>query len=225
MTPLLTISVLSTNDRLKYLARLIEAFDAQADPRIVIQTFIGSGKHQDRGGETIGAKRQVALEACATKYHCFFDDDDLPLPEYSNEIADALQLDPDVVGFNIERFTDGDLIGYETHSLKVIAGCDMGPDGMLRIYRRPNHLNPVRTVMAKEIGFKSMKVGEDCDYAVRMFERFGATMRETFIDKFLYQYLYRTKTPPPVQMYDADGRITEEGRAEVARLGGTVLSI
>lgn len=223
MAPILTISVLTLSDREKFLAALLDTFEQQEDHRATIRVVLDDGQRQEDGGASIGEKRQMALDLCDTPYHCFFDDDDLPDDEYTPEIMKALDSDPDVVGFKLGQYHDGVLTGLTLHSLTARKwSSEMGPDGLMRHYRTPNHLNPVRTEMARAIGFKDLTAGEDADFSNRLFAKFGATMKEAFIDKYLYRYLYRTKQREPLMMYDEFGSLTKAGMLETIRLGGSV---
>jgi len=61
------------------------------------------------------------------------------------------------------------------------------------IFHRPlNHLNPVKTEIAQQIGFKDWWTFSDKDYSVRMAES-GLITDDVFIDEFLYFYQYRSK--------------------------------
>jgi hypothetical protein len=54
----------------------------------------------------------------------------------------------------------------------------------------PNHLSPVKREIALAVGYLSMQSGEDADYSYRL-RKMYPKLREKFVDKCLYHYLYR----------------------------------
>jgi hypothetical protein len=61
------------------------------------------------------------------------------------------------------------------------------------IYERyPNHLNCIKSNIAKQIEFTDKNFSEDTDYADMLFAS-GLIKNEFTIDKILYYYLYATK--------------------------------
>jgi hypothetical protein len=62
-------------------------------------------------------------------------------------------------------------------------------------YQRPlNHLNPIRTDIAKQIGYINLKHGEDLDYSNRLKASGLVNLEdEHFIDEIMYYYLYVPK--------------------------------
>lgn len=160
--------------------------EPQLSSRVAIYTL------EDTGVETIGTKRQRMLDAVKhEKYLCFIDDDDLVSEDYCASILKALDSKPDVVGFRLRYFVDGVLDGTSIISARCKCWSSERQGALTLHYRTPNHLSPVRTEMAKEIGFKGLQTGEDADYSNRLYERYP-DMREAFIDEHLYDYFYRT---------------------------------
>lgn len=221
----LTVLIPTLVSRRDYLARLMERLEPQLRGWAVIETFEEDDTvnpwPEDR--LTIGEKRQALLERVDTQYCCSFDDDDLPTADYGTEICKALASNPDVVGFRLNCYTDGVLTGLAIHSRKCETWTtEPGDDGLYRHLRTPNHLNPVRTEMAKAVGFKAMNTGEDADYSRRLFERFSA-MREHFVDRVLYEYFYRTRPAEPIVSHTVDGRLTRAGAEQAIREGGSAI--
>jgi hypothetical protein len=171
--------------RRQFLARLMRRLEPQLNSRVNVYTL------EDQGAETIGTKRKRLLEAADEPWLCFVDDDDLVSEDYVSSICGALDENPDVVGFKLRYLEDGVLKGTSMHSVQSKAWSTQRKDGLDLHYRTPNHLNPVRTEMARSISFKPMNTGEDADYSHRLFKAYP-DMREVFIDKFLYTYEYRT---------------------------------
>lgn len=202
----LGIFVVTLKRRRPFFARLMRRLEPQLNARVAIYTL------EDEGRETIGAKRQRMLEESPDcRLVCFVDDDDLVAPTYCADILDAMDgkavgpegiacEDPDVVGFRLNYFEESrgkfELRGKSYHSL--VANPYKGwksvrtstrPHELIH-YRTPNHLNPVRMDWAREIGFKPLQSGEDADFSQRLKESYPH-MREAFIDKVEYEYLYR----------------------------------
>lgn len=204
----LGIFVVTLKRRRPFFARLMRRLEPQLNERVAVYTL------EDEGRETIGAKRQRMLEEAPESRWCaFVDDDDLVAPTYCASILKALDENPDVVGFKLRYYEDGKLKGTAFHSL------EMNPyrrwqdppienGGVRTFYRTPNHLNPVRREMALSVGFKPLQSGEDADYSKRL-EQTYPTMREQFVDEYLYSYFYRTpqlrKEGPRVKVEDVAG--------------------
>lgn len=153
-------------------------------------------KLRDDGDETIGMKRQRLLQSADTPYVAFVDDDDLVSPDYVSRIVGAIrEHDPDVIGFRLAQYDDGDLAAKTVHSVAAKTWHTEWTPGQLPLhYRTPNHLNPVRREMALSIGYDDTRnFGEDSDYSNRLFEKYPQ-MKEHFIDAELYLY-YRRSFP------------------------------
>jgi len=184
--PLLTILVPTLYSREHYFSRLYSRLLPQtASGDVVIMRLV------DDGDETIGRKRHRLVESARTPYVCFIDDDDDVPDDYGAVMCDAIRRGADVVGFHLRQTMDGVLSCYAVHSVDAEKWKPHTADG-IRVHRRtPNHLNPVRREMALAVGFRSWNFGEDADYAKRLRRAFP-TMREVFIDRVMYEYLYRT---------------------------------
>lgn len=188
MTATWAICVVTLRRRRQFFARLMRGLAPQLTARVSLYTL------EDEGAEKIGEKRQRMLEAAREPFVCFVDDDDVVSDDYVASILGALDEGPDVVGFRLRYYEDGRLRGLSITSLACREWSEDRPrpgDGLIVHYRTPNHLNPVRREIALAVGFKPMQTGEDADYSHRLFKMFP-DMRERFVDKYLYDYLYRT---------------------------------
>ena len=66
-------------------------------------------------------------------------------------------------------------------------------DGFGVQYRPTNHLNPVRTELAKQVRFPEKDFGEDSDYCDKLYES-GLLKNEVIIeDKIMYHYFWSEK--------------------------------
>lgn len=184
--------------RERYLAKLKRAISPQLTTDTSLEIFDDERALKILGMDdanflTIGHKRQAAIREVKSEYIAFFDDDDLPSHDYIEAVNDALDEKPDVVGFKLRCFRDGCYIGEAIHSVKCMDWSqERTSDGGMRYLRTPNHLNPMRRELALDIGYKPMMRGEDADFSTRLYRKHGATMKERFIDGYLYDYLYRS---------------------------------
>jgi glycosyltransferase involved in cell wall biosynthesis len=183
----LSILICSLKCREHLLKRLLANLEPQKtdDVEILINT--------DNGEATIGAKRNRLLKEATGDYICFVDDDDVVADTYVAELLEAMRTGPDCIGFKTERVMDGRYSGYAIHSIRfsenrhhtIRSGSGLE---ILEYHRCPNHLNPIKATIAKQVRFnEGMNTGEDCDYA----ERCKPLLKtEAFIDRILYHYLY-----------------------------------
>ncbi len=139
----------------------------------------------DGGRMSIGKKRNWLLDHAKGEYLCFIDDDDWIDKEYISIILKALERQPDVVqmigimntdGFNKKRFE---------HSLRH---WDYFEQTNI-FYRPPNHLNPMRSSIAKKFKFPETNHGEDTDWALQI-RNSGLLVTEELIDRPIYHYRY-----------------------------------
>lgn len=137
---------------------------------------------------SIGAKRQKLLERATAEYIVFFDSDDVPKPNYINEIMKALESKPDCVGFKIDMTTNGVARQTCIHSL---SNSEWYSDGDIH-YRNCTHFNPVKKSIALQVGFEDLRYGEDKIYSDKISK---LCKHEVFIDNFLFDYRYSTAVP------------------------------
>lgn len=141
------------------------------------------------GGLHTGLKRQILLEAgCkAADYVVFIDDDDEISDNYFESIFDALDLCPDVVTFNGIITTDG----ADQRDFSIQVGHEYVEVGKTYL-RPPNHLCPIRSSIAMEIGYNtSLSNSEDSDYCLRL-KQSNLIKKYVHIQDKLYHYIYKT---------------------------------
>jgi hypothetical protein len=132
----------------------------------------------------VGGKRDIARLSATGDYINWFDDDDLPAPDYVSSIYPLLG-EVDYIGFRLHVTINKRYIGPTTHSLDC--------DGWTDDYRDPahyrdiSHLNPMRRELAMIKPF-SGPIGEDHRWADSMR---GLVKTQKFIDKVLYYYFAR----------------------------------
>lgn len=191
------ILIVTLKRRRQFFARLMRHLEPQVSPKVNIYTL------EDGGVEKIGTKRQRMIEAVKEPYLSFVDDDDVVAPTFCKDILSAISKGPDVVGFRLRYYEDGELRGTSMHSMQAKKWDTVYEPGKLAMhYRHPNHLNPVRTENALAAGFPPLDSGEDYEYSCRLLKLFP-NMTEEFIDKELYHYFYRSP------MFRAEGENLE----------------
>lgn len=186
MKKLWTIAVLTIPKRKPFLDRLMARLKPQLNDQVQVKVF-------NHPTNSIGNKRQQALDDCKTTYISFIDDDDLVPSHYVNAILSKMKYLPDGIGFR-GIITSNNIKPVEfVHraGLRYIDKVFRSSD--CYIFHRPlNHLNPVKVEIARKIGYTDSNHEEDKDYAVRLAES-GLITDDVFIDEFLYFYQYRSK--------------------------------
>lgn len=139
---------------------------------------------------SIGNKRQELLKMAKGDFIVFFDDDDLPSPNYVKMIHDAIVSDQyiDCIGMNVTMTTNGKNPQKCCHSLKY-PDWENNKDGWDYV-RNITHFNPVLRKKALEIGFKDIRFGEDKEYSDRISK---ILENEYYIEEPLFHYRYSNK--------------------------------
>lgn len=137
---------------------------------------------------SIGKKRQNLLTQATGDYCAFIDDDDFISPDYVDSILAALESNPDCVGFKITCTTNG------ANSQKAIASIRYsqwmeGVDGFAHA-RSTYHKTPHLRSIGLKVGFPDLRYGEDRPYSAGLMRH---VKTESFIDKVLYHYRFRTE--------------------------------
>jgi glycosyltransferase involved in cell wall biosynthesis len=150
---------------------------------------------EKKGGLTTGAKRNRLLDAASGDFLCFIDDDDDVPDNYVKLICEALKTNPTVDCLGIVGIMRGPT-GVEATFKHSIQYKTWHSDGHKVYYRCPNHLNPVRSALAKAVRFSEITIGEDADFSLRLLPKLSS---EFNVEQPLYLYLtrYRFDPPPP----------------------------
>ena len=123
------------------------------------------------------------MEKSSGKYFCFIDDDDLISENYFELIFNAFKEDPDSVGFKG--------MYYEKEFSKMVFEHNFDNKTHFKKnniqYRPLNHLNPMKTDIAKKLLYKEINFGEDIDFGDRVMKLLKSGK---FINYILYHYLY-----------------------------------
>lgn len=134
---------------------------------------------------SIGVKRNNLLQRVITDYVCFIDDDDRISNEYLQLVLTGIDTDPDCCSLNGIITTDGANPKPFKHSIEYKEMYER--DGVY--YRPPNHLNVVRSSIAKQMVFPDWQRSEDSNYCFQLRDS-GLLKVEYKIEPILYYYDY-----------------------------------
>lgn len=138
----------------------------------------------DRVDISTGEKRNNLLNRATGIYSAFVDDDDKLTPDYFTIVENAFRNgDFDCISLNGRYYEHGIFKGPFHHSLKYTNwfNDDHG------YYRPPNHLNPIKTEICKQILYRNITYKEDIDFSTRLYE---SGLLKTEYTHDINQYLY-----------------------------------
>lgn len=138
------------------------------------------------GGLSIGKKRQSLVKRAEGNYLAFIDDDDKIAPNYVESLLRLCQADRDVCTFrNISKL--------DTYWMIVDMGLHYPNDQaspMFMVRRRPWHVCPVRSHLAKMYEFEDTSYGEDWGWFEKVLKH---CTTEAKTDAILHQYNHSKK--------------------------------
>jgi|SRR3990167_7922771 len=141
----------------------------------------------DNGELTIGEKRNELLQRAKGEYVCYIDDDDDISNEYLKLIFNKIR--PDCCSLTGVITWDGERSEIFEHSIKY-REYKTNETGIPKYERYPNHLNVIRTDIAKQFKFPEINHGEDTDFATQIFKS-GLLKTESVISEILYHYKFK----------------------------------
>ena len=119
----------------------------------------------DEGQKSVGKKRNDLLKLAKGKYSCFIDDDDFIalnyLKSFESMIFDGTFDSSSLWGSYYNKNIFQKRIHHSVNYLKWSETSDT-------YLRCPNHLNLIRTSIAKSIGYADKRFAEDCDFSMRL---------------------------------------------------------
>lgn len=182
---LFSILIPTLKDRSDILRKLISFLESQIDSSgnsgcVEILTEV------DQRERTTGAKRNMLLQRAEGKFSAFVDDDDWLSDSYVKDVVGSIKSseDLDCVGFFGNVYFSGVFHGRMIHSTLCNAWTEM--KGLY--YRPPNHLNPIRTEISKQIKFKDVTISEDFCWSMDL-KSSGLIKNEVYLgDSPLYFY-------------------------------------
>jgi Glycosyltransferase family 10 (fucosyltransferase) C-term len=188
-----TIGILSIPSRKEQLNRLLTHIETITPKRFShrIEIIV----NYDDGNKSIGSKRQKILNDANGKYISFIDDDDMVTVTYISKICDILDEEKyDGVGFlgimyhtraNNLKYGVPVLVFNHANKNKTNYKSDDG-----RVQFRPlNHLNPIKTEIARQVGFDDLNHGEDMKFSDKLVEM-NLIKNEYCIEEVMYHYLF-----------------------------------
>ena len=205
---LLTIGICHLNERKEKLEALLVSIQESAPQEYMnkIEIVVNA----DNGEKSVGQKRNEILSSANGRFISFVDDDDLISKEYVKCIVNCIEhkRELDCIGFTGKYYVNGVPSGIFKHansyggnfkdhintpSLTAFRGMLTANEESLDAdniqYRPCNHLNPVRTSIAQQIGFPDKNYGEDSDYSDRLLES-GLLKNEMIIRPIMYHYFF-----------------------------------
>ncbi len=137
--------------------------------------------------KTIGQKRNDLLDLANGKFVVFIDDDDSVSGDYLKQIINVIRKnnDCDCIGMKGVITFDGD----EEKKWEISKDFGKWFESNGVYYRTPNHISPIRTSIAKSVGFPNISNGEDFEYSMGVLP---LLKNEVKIEKELYHYQYVT---------------------------------
>lgn len=184
MKKFLSILIPTLEERKHYLERLLSVINAQDTDGVEILI------EKDNKEKSIGEKRNILLERSSAKYIAFIDDDDLISFDYISKVKNACIADPDVIGMHLLHYENSLLRGLTYHSLRYSKWWEERDttSSLMRYYRNPNHLNPVKRDLALKVKFPLISMGEDKEYSKQLLPLLKT---ETYVYEPIYYYLFQ----------------------------------
>lgn len=189
--PTWTILVPTLGQRAPLFERLMRVLLPQIEPyegRVRVVAWWNNGQ------PALPEIRHQMIQDTQTDYVSFVDDDDL-VPEYFvAEVVAALEQRPDYVGWLTHYTSNGADHGLVYHSLEHKGWFE--EKNPYRLLRDITHINPMRTDVAKRGDFRrGARPGRPEDRPwVDQIRRTGLLKTEVYIDKIMYEYLWRSDT-------------------------------
>ena len=177
----LSILICTIPGREGFLSTLMGVLEKQSEGKPVEILIDG-----DAG--SIGEKRNRLLNKASGIFCSFVDDDDMVSENYVDRILPAVENGCDCCELRGMYYENGKEVKPFIHSNVHNAY----REDTSAYYRYPNHLNPMKTEIARQIGFPGINFGEDTDFATRL-KRSGLIKSEWACNEILYFYLYRTQ--------------------------------
>lgn len=187
MQPKLSILVLTTYKRKKWLDRIEFILDwqlAQLENKDEVEIIIII----DDGERTIGDKRNEAVERANGIAMAFLDEDDFIGDQYLQRGIDFANSGKDVASLIGLYFLNGVYDRPFVHSNQYTHWYTESH----RYVRNNNHLNYIKTSIARQIKYPSQNFGEDGKYSEQL-KASGLIKTEFEIKEVLYFYFARSK--------------------------------
>lgn len=174
----LSLLIPSVTDRSHFLESLLQRINGQKgnhDVEILVEL--------DNRQATIGSKRNKLLQRATGDYLAFIDDDDRISSDYIDLVFQGMEKGVDCCSLTGIITFDGLNPKPFIHSIKN----DRYWEDEHAFYRYPNHLNAIKSSIAKQFHFPEINHGEDTSFATQMHQA-KVLKTEHFIDSVIYFY-------------------------------------
>lgn len=151
---------------------------------VEILTYMNNGEH------SIGYYRNELVSWAHAPYLAFVDSDDMITKEYVSTLLESIKFTPDVVSLRGVITIDGGKPEVFEHSIKYKEW--RTTNNFIKYERFTNHLNCVKSSIAKQIKYPEINHGEDHKWSQAL-QASNLVKTEYYTDQMLYQYLYKTK--------------------------------
>lgn len=184
----LSILIPHTTKYKGFLERLTECLEPQVTTKDEVEVLFNI----DDGQMSIGKKRNILLEKSQGEYISFIDSDDLVSDDYIEKLMEGINKGVDACSLKGMITEDGVNPLVFEHSIKYNAYKTNNPQELVRYERYANHLNCIKSTIAKQFKFPEINHGEDEDWATQIFKS-GLIKTEHYIPEIIYFYEYRSK--------------------------------
>lgn len=199
--PSLSILIPSIPDRSEMLYNLLEDLNNQIG-RGVMRDYVEILTDCRDKNIRIGTKRNDLLNRAKHYFSCFIDDDDEVSDQYIAIILEAILKYnhengsfPDCTSLRGKYYVDGVFDGGFEHSIKYKEWKTLDALAVpypIKYERNPNHLNCIKSSIAKQFKFPETNFGEDHDWSKQL-QASGLLKTEVHIPEILYYYKYKSK--------------------------------
>lgn len=166
------------------LKELIDVLESQIEDRSIVNIRV----YEDGGEKTIGEKRNYLLQNSTADYVAFIDDDDSISKDYIKHALEGIAKGVDCVSLRGVITFDGEAPEIFEHSIKY--PIYRTNDTRVPKYERfPNHLNVIKSSIAKQFNFPMINHGEDTAFATQI-KNSGLIKTEHYVDAVTYHYKY-----------------------------------
>lgn len=138
-----------------------------------------------RSAYSIGIKRNLLMARAQGEYMAFIDDDDRIADNYIELVMGGIATNPDCCSLRGIITTNGANPKPFIHSIKY----DSMWEDTEAYYRPPNHLNTIKTELARQCEFPDWQRSEDSNFCFQLRDK-GLLKKEYVIEPVIYYYDY-----------------------------------
>lgn len=138
---------------------------------------------------SIGEKRNYLLSQAKGEYVAFFDSDDDCTPKYIELLLEGINKGVDCCSLKGLLITEGKSPEIFEHSIiyDKYETIETAKEGEVKHQRFPNHLNCIKSSIAKQFKFPDSSWSEDTNWATQI-HKSGLLQFEHYIPEILYYY-------------------------------------